>query len=146
MANDLQNRRNDLFGDWFNGGFFPSFNKAFDALSSSSDVMKTDVSESDKGYKVKIDLPGYDKKDIHLNYANDILAVTGHRSTFDDVSDDNGNILHSERAYGQVSCQYRLPDVDRDNISAKYDNGVLSLTLPKLDHTGKDDEGFIQID
>ncbi len=62
-----------------------------------------------------------------------MLSVTGHRTSFSDDSDDKGNMIHSERTYGQVSRQYRLPDVDKNNISAKYDDGVLSLVLPKLD-------------
>lgn len=139
MANDLQNRQNDFFGDWFDGGFFPGLNKAFDSLTPQSGSMKTDVAETDKEYKVKIDLPGFEKKDIHLNYANGILAVTGNRSTFSDVSDDEGNMIHSERSYGQVSRQYRLPSVDRDKISAKYEKGVLSLVLPKISESDHSD-------
>ena len=101
--------------------------------------MKTDVAEDDHGYTVKIDMPGFDKKDIHINYANNILAVTGHRDSFADESDQKGNVLHTERRYGQMSRQYRLPDVDRSAVKARYENGVLTLELPKLQASDEND-------
>ena len=82
---------------------------------------------------------------IDINYANDIFTVTGKRDTLDDESDKNGNVLHSERRYGQMSRQYRLPDVERQNIKAHYENGVLTISLPKLQENIEDD-GHIEID
>jgi HSP20 family protein len=137
MANEIQ-RRGNLFDnlmnmrDWMNDDFFSD-------LTPAADHMKTDVAEDDKAYQVKIDMPGFDKKDIHINYANNILSVTGHRDTFSDESDKKGNILHSERRYGQMSRQYRLPDVDRSKVSAHYENGVLTLELPKMQASDEND-------
>lgn len=148
MANGLQKRHDDFFGDfgdWMNDGFFSNLGKAFYSITPEHDTMKTDVKETDQAYQLKIDLPGFDKADIHLNYANDMLAVTGHRSSFSDDSDKKGNMIHSERTYGQVSRQYHLPYVDRDKITAKYENGVLSMTLPKLDQA-VDNDSHIEIE
>lgn len=137
MANEIQ-RRGNLFDnlmnmrDWMNDDFFSD-------LTPAADHMKTDVAEDDKAYQVKIDMPGFDKKDIHINYANNILSVTGHRDTFSDESDKKGNILRSERRYGQMSRQYRLPDVDRSKVSAHYENGVLTLDLPKMQASDEND-------
>ena len=143
MANEIQ-RRGNLFDnlmnmrDWMNDDFFSD-------LTPAADHMKTDVAEDDKAYQVKIDMPGFDKKDIHINYANNILSVTGHRDTFSDDADKNGNVLHSERRYGQMSRQYRLPDVDRSAISAHYEDGVLTMSLPKLQADNSNDS-HIEID
>ena len=137
VANEIQ-RRGNLFDnlmnmrDWMNDDLFSD-------LTPAADHMKTDVAEDDKAYQVKIDMPGFDKKDIHINYANNILSVTGHRDTFSDESDKKGNILHSERRYGQMSRQYRLPDVDRSKVSAHYENGVLTLDLPKMQASDEND-------
>ena len=137
VANEIQ-RRGNLFDnlmnmrDWMNDDFFSD-------LTPAADHMKTDVAEDDKAYQVKIDMPGFDKKDIHINYANNILSVTGHRDTFSDESDKKGNILHSERRYGQMSRQYRLPDVDRSKVSAHYENGVLTLDLLKMQASDEND-------
>ena len=131
MANEIQ-RRNDLFGDifdmrnWMNDSFFSK-------MANNDGHMRTDIAENEKNYRVKGDMPGFQRKNIHINYANNILTITGARDTFDDVSDKDGNILHSERRYGQMSREFRLPDVDINDASAKYEDGVLILTLPKLD-------------
>lgn len=126
MANDIQRRDNlfnDLMSPLFNNDFFD--NKA-------DKYMRTDIAETAKDYRVKVDMPGFKKDNIHVNYSNNVLSIDANRDTFDDVSDKSGNILHSERRYGQMSRSYRLPDVDRDNIHAKYEDGVLILNLPKL--------------
>lgn len=143
MANELQ-RNNGLFGDmmqdWFDNNFFNNVNLPF-----NSNYMKTDIEETAKQYRVKVDMPGFDKKDIHISYNDDLLTVTGHRDTFDDESDKDGNILHSERRYGQMSRQYRLPGVDLEQVNAKYTDGVLILTLPKLTKQANDGK-HIEID
>ncbi len=143
MANDLARRNNFLdnmmnMRNWMNDDFFSD-------LTPVEDHMKTDIEETDKQYEVKIDMPGFDKKDIHINYANNVLTITGHRETLSDDSDKEGHLLHSERRYGQMSRQYRLPDVERKNITAHYENGVLTLTLPKM-QAESDDDSRIEID
>lgn len=128
MANELQ-RRGDFFDNLMNlRDFFDDDNW----LPSSSSYMKSDVVENDKGYTVKIDMPGFNKDDIHVNYADSVLTVSGHRDTFDDHTNKNGDIVQSERRYGQMSRSYRLPDVDLDKVNASYKDGVLELDLPKL--------------
>ena len=128
MANELQ-RRNDLFGDvfdlrnWMNDNFF---------AQTTPTSMKTDIAETEHSYRLKMDLPGFPKDKIHVNYANNILTVTGTRDSFADEADHEGNLLHSERHYGQMSREFRLPDVDINNAKAKYEDGVLILDLPKL--------------
>lgn len=128
MANDLQ-RRDNFFDDMmtmrdlFNDNFFPAM---------KSNYMKSDVTETNKGYQVKIDMPGFDKKDIHVNYDNGLLTVSGHRETFDDAADKDGQVIQSERRYGQMSRSYRLPNVDLKKVNAKYNEGVLELDLPKI--------------
>ncbi len=140
MANEIARRKN-FFDDmmnvrnWMNPSFF----------DETPDYMKTDIAETEKEYRVKVDMPGFNKKDIHISYNNNVLTITGHRDTFSDESDKEGNILHSERSYGQLSRQYRLPDVDIDKVNAKYTDGVLILTLPKLALNG-DDGNRIEID
>lgn len=127
MANNLMNRRNDAF-DMFNNmdRWFNNWGSDFPAIN-----MKTDVSESKTAYDVVIDLPDMDKKDISITYDNDILTVSAHRDSLNDASDKDGNLIMNERSYGRFSRQYRLPDVDRQQISAKYEDGSLKINLPK---------------
>lgn len=124
MANEIQ-RHGDIFDDVMNLGMR-------NWLNDFSDHMKTDISETDKNYVVKVDMPGFNKEDIHVSYENNMLTISGRRDTFDDLSDKDGNILHSERNHGQMSRSFRLPEVDVAAAQAKYSDGVLVLTLPKL--------------
>ena len=112
--------------NWMNG----------DLMGDSVKYMRTDIAETGKEYRVKIDMPGFQKKNIHIEYQNNILTVSCQRDTFSDESDKEGNILHSERNYGQMSRQYRLPDVDLNKVNAKYEDGVLIINLPKLQVSG----------
>ena len=141
MANDMMNRRNDMMdamNDWF--GFPRNF---FDD-SEIENIMQSDVAETDKNYVVKIDMPGMNKDDIKLNYKDGVLSVAGTSQAFKDTSDKSRNIIHQERSEGSISRSYRLPNVVASDIHAKYDNGVLTITLPK--QTAGDDGNSIQID
>lgn len=129
MTNEMMNRRNDMFdamNDWF--GFPRNF---FDA-NEVANIMQSDVAENDKQYQVKIDMPGMNKENINLNYHDGRLNVSGARKSFKDLNDKDSNVIHEERSYGRISRSYQLPNVDVGNIHAKYEDGVLTVTLPKL--------------
>lgn len=131
MANDLS-RYNGFLGNWMKDDFFKALGESMVSELPVKADLKTDLKETDEAYQVKIDMPGFDKKNIHVTYDDDTLSIVGRRDTFSDESDKAGNVVYSERSYGEFARQYHLPDVDRDKVAAKYDNGVLSLNLPKL--------------
>lgn len=135
---DESAQRHDGCNDWF--GFPRNF---FDD-NEIENIMQSDVAETDKDYLVKIDMPGMDKQDINVNYNDGTLNVSGTRKSFKDTSDKNRNIIHKERSEGSISRSYRLPNVVASEIHAKYDNGVLTITLPK--ETAGNDGNSIQID
>ncbi len=140
MANEMMNRRNNMFdamNDWFD---FPTdfFND-----HEIANIMQADVAEDDKQYTIKVDMPGMDKKNINLSYKDGILSIDGNRKTVIDKSDEKHNIIHRERSEGHVSRSFRLPDVVAKDITAKYDNGVLTIVLPK--QTASDNGNSIQI-
>lgn len=141
MANEMMNRRNDMFdamNDWF------GFPKNFFEDKEIANMMQSDVAESDKDYVVKIDMPGMNKTDINLNYRDGILSVDATRKSFVDKSDKEHNLIHKERSEGHVSRSFRLPNVVANQIHAKYDDGVLTVTLPK--QTADSSDSSIQID
>ncbi|MFC6171664.1 Hsp20/alpha crystallin family protein [Loigolactobacillus jiayinensis] len=134
MANDLMNRQNDLM-DFGAGRFFNRLAHGFfdDGFQDPdfSDAMRTDIKENDKAYTATIDLPGIDKKNLQIDYQNDILTVSAKNEKKTDERDENDQLVHRERRYGQFSRQYQLPGVAQDKITAKYNDGVLTITLPK---------------
>lgn len=141
MANEMMNHRDDMFdamNDWF------GFPKNFFNDHQIDTMMQSDIAENDKEYVVKIDMPGLKKENINLSYSDGILSVSGKRESFKDSSDKNGNLIHQERREGHVSRNFRLTNVVANQIHAKYDDGVLTVTLPKQNISGSDQS--IQID
>ena len=92
---------------------------------------KTDVSDEGDYYLLEADLPGFEKKDIDLSVQGDVLTIHAERhSKFEEK--DKDKVVRMERSYGSYSRQFDLTGVDAEHISAKYENGVLQLNLPKL--------------
>ncbi|MEW6694817.1 18 kDa heat shock protein [Tepidimonas thermarum] len=93
--------------------------------------IKVDISESDQAYTISAELPGVSKDAIHVTVENNVVTLSAEVRQ-EDVKRDGDKVLHSERYYGQVSRSFALPsDVDEATASARYENGVLTLTLPK---------------
>ena len=92
---------------------------------------KTDITDEGDHYLLEADLPGFDKKDIHLDLDGDTLTVRAERHSKVEEKDKKDRVIRVERSYGAYSRQFDISAVDADHIKAKYDNGVLQLTLPK---------------
>ncbi|EJE97918.1 Hsp20/alpha crystallin family protein [Liquorilactobacillus mali] len=143
MSNELTNRINNWMGQ---DDFFSNLGHSFfEGAKSFNQALKTDIKETDDAFDVKVDVPGINKEDISLSYDNGILSISAKRDSFEDESDKDGNIITSERSYGSYSRQYRLPNIIKDQISAKYTDGVLEITLPKSKKTSSS-ENQIKID
>ncbi len=89
-----------------------------------------DVAEGDKAYTITAELPGIDEKNIDVNLSDDVLTLKGEMRT--EREEKNKTHYASERSYGSFGRSFALPaDVDVDKIGAKFDKGVLTVTLPK---------------
>ena len=94
--------------------------------------IRIDVVENDGHFKVKADLPGVKKEDINVRIDGNIVQIDAETKQEKDVKDEGGKVLRSERYYGAVSRTFSLAqDVDESKAVAKYENGVLTLDLPK---------------
>jgi HSP20 family protein len=122
--------RGSLFDDFFRDmspGFFIKPLHG-DALPQS---IKVDVKESGEGYTVQAEIPGVSKEDIHVHIEGGTVTVSAEVKQEDKQTSDE-KLLRSERYYGSVSRSFQLPsDIDQSRAKARYDNGVLTLTLPK---------------
>lgn len=94
-------------------------------------AFKTDILDNGKEYVLEADLPGFDKKDIHLDINNDVLTIHAERNAEREEKNDQNNYVRCERSWGSYSRQFDLSGVDAENMHAKYENGVLTLTMPK---------------
>lgn len=124
--------RGSLFDDFFRdmtpGLYFKPLHG--DPLPSPSQI-KVDVKETDQGYTVQAEVPGVAKDEIQVSIDGNVVTLSAEVKQSDSQTSDE-KVLRSERYYGAVSRSFQLPaDIDQDTAKAKYDNGVLTLTLPK---------------
>jgi len=93
--------------------------------------IKVDVAEADNAYTVHAEIPGVSRDDIHVSLDGGVVTLSAEIKQQDEQRKD-AKVLRSERYYGSVSRSFQLPqEVDAGAASAKYENGVLTLTLPK---------------
>jgi HSP20 family protein len=93
--------------------------------------IKVDVKESKAAYTVQAELPGVPKEDIHVSVDGNLVTLQAEVRQQDSTGDGEA-ALRSERYFGSVSRSFQLPmDIDQAGARAKYDNGILTLTLPK---------------
>lgn len=106
-----------------------------DPLPSPAQI-KVDVKENDNAYIVNAEVPGVSKEDIHVSLDGNVVTLRAEVKQQDSTGKDE-KVLRSERYFGAVSRSFQLPvDLDQTQAKAKYDNGVLTLTLPKKPATG----------
>jgi HSP20 family protein len=118
----------DPFESVFRGFLAPM---RFDLNGDSLDI-KVDVIEKDGAFKVHADLPGVKKEDINVRVDGNRVQIDAEARREKDVKEADGKVLRSERCYGTVSRVFTLSqDVDEAKVVAKYENGVLTLDLPK---------------
>jgi len=124
--------RGNLFDDFFRDvapGFYVKPLHG-DPLPTPAQI-KVDVKESDKAYTVQAEVPGVAKEDIHVSVEGNVVTLRAEVKQQDQQTKDE-KVLRTERYYGAVSRSFQLPqDIDQAQAKARYDNGVLTLTLPK---------------
>jgi len=101
-----------------------------DELATRNWNPSADVYEEDGHYVIKAEVPGVDKKDIHVDVENNILVLKGERTEDRELKEEN--YYRKEMAYGKFQRSFALPKgVDADNIKADYNDGVIKITIPK---------------
>ena len=121
----------NLFNDdWMNFGF-PEVEKALYGKHASHE-MKTDVRETDSGYEVDIDLPGFKKDEINIQLDNGYLSISAAKGLDKDEQDKEGKYIRKERYAGYMSRSFYVGNaITQDDIKAKYESGILRLSVPK---------------
>lgn len=101
---------------------------------NAKNLMKTDIREHDSGYEVDVDLPGFKKDEINLELENGYLTVSAAKGLDKDEKDDKGKYIRRERYAGAMRRSFYVGDtLTQEDIKAKYENGILSISIPKKD-------------
>ena len=112
----------NMLDDFFSDGMTPSRNLL-------RDTFKIDIVESDNEYIVEAEIPGIKKEEIDLNIEEDTLSISVNRS--EEVNKDEKNYIHRERRSTAMSRRIRLQGAKLDEITAKLEEGILVVTIPK---------------
>ena len=105
-------------------------------LESAAIDMRVDVTEVDGMYKVRADIPGVSKNDIHVRIDGNLVQIEAQAKKEKETKESDGRVLCSERWQGAVSRAFTVgQDVDESKATAKYEDGVLTLELPKKEGT-----------
>jgi HSP20 family protein len=100
-------------------------------FETSAPDIRLDINEDDKAYRVKAEIPGVDKKDIDVSVEGNQVSISAEVKRESNKKEGEKEVC-SERYYGQVYRAFALPaDVDGNKVEARYENGVLTMTLPK---------------
>ena len=123
----------NLFDDFFNDfDMFPGWSGRNPLYGKHArNMMKTDVRETEDTYEVDVDLPGFQKDEIRLDLKDGYLTIQAAKGLDKDEQDKKGKYIRQERYAGAMSRSFYVGDVEPDQISAKYEHGVLQISLPK---------------
>lgn len=114
----------DVF-DNFERNFFKNNNVDFPAF-------RADIKDAGEKYVLEAELPGFQKEEISLNVKDGILTICAQHSENNDQKDDDGKYIRRERRYGSFRRSFDISGIDESAIAAAYRDGVLELSLPKM--------------
>ncbi len=127
-----ENLFDDIMDDFFTRPFMVTGDREVPQF------LKTDVKESDSGYELNVDVPGYSKDDITLDLKDGYLTISAVKNSEETTEDENGHYIRRERFSGNMTRSFYVgDDVRQEDIKAKFENGILSISVPKVDKNAK---------
>ena len=123
----------NLFDDFFHDfDMFPAWSGRNPLYGKHArNMMKTDVRETENTYEVDVDLPGFKKDEIHVDLKDGYLTIQAAKGLDKDQEDKKGKYIRQERYAGAMSRSFYVGDIQPEQISAKYEDGILKISLPK---------------
>ncbi len=109
-------------------------------------LMRTDVKEKDDSYELDIDLPGFKKEEVKATVENGYLTISAEKGLDKDEENKKGRYIRRERMSGKCARSFYVGDVAESEIQAKFENGILRLTIPKKDVKALPENHGIQIE
>ena len=126
----------NLFDDFFDDDFmsFPAWSGRNPLYGKNAkNLMKTDVRETENTYEVDVDLPGFKKDEISVDLKDGYLTISAAKGLDKDQKEQNGKYIRQERYAGAMSRSFYVGDVQPEQVSAKYEDGILQISLPKVE-------------
>ena len=143
----------NLFDDFFNDFPFYYDDKAMKDTEKklygkhAQNMMKTDIRETDGSYELDVDLPGFKKDEIKVQLKDGYLTLSAAKGLDKDEQDKKGNYIRRERYAGTLSRSFYVGDaVSEEDIHAKYEDGILKLSVPKKAPKAVEEKKYISIE
>ncbi|MDO4454721.1 MAG: Hsp20/alpha crystallin family protein [Eubacteriales bacterium] len=139
----------DLFDDFMNFPFERDFFGGKNPLygKHQKNLMKTDIRETDAGYELDIDLPGFKKDEINAKLENGYLTISAAKGLDKDEQDKKGNYIRRERYAGSMSRSFFVGEgVTQEDVHAKFEDGILRLSVPKKAAKEVEQQRYISIE
>lgn len=122
----------NLFDEWMS---FPFRN------FNTNSFMKTDIRETDGSFELDIDMPGFNKEDLKAELKEGYLTISASTNKDNGEKDENGRYIRRERYVGSCSRSFYVgEDIKQDDIKAKFENGILKISVPKKEAQPKVEE------
>lgn len=124
----------NLFDDFFSDPFGMMVPQGRDPLygKHAKNLMKTDVRETEGTYELDVDLPGFTKDEVNVELKNGYLTIQAAKGLDKDQTDKKGKYIRQERYAGACSRSFYVGDaVEPENVSAKFEDGILTISVPK---------------
>ena len=120
-----------LFDNFMDDFGFPSVDRIA-ASKNTSNLMRTDIRETEETFELDVELPGYKKDDVKAQLKDGYLTVNVSKEENNDVKDEAGKYIRRERFSGSMSRSFYVgEDVKEEDIKAKFEDGILKLSFPK---------------
>ena len=132
-----------FFDDSLEKEFFGTHNPLYG--KHAKNLMKTDVKDVNDHYEVAVDLPGFQKDEVNVELENGYLTISAAKGLDKNQKDDEGHYIRQERYSGSCSRSFYVGDIQPEDIHAKYEDGILKLTLPKADQKAMEHQNRIAI-
>jgi len=122
------------------------FNDTPVAYKGYTAVPKVDIEDKGDTYEITCDMPGFAKEEIHVSYENNILSLTAKKEAQTETKDDDRHFIRRERSSSSFLRQFTVKGIDEEGIKAGLKDGILTITLPKLQKQIEKAPKQIQID
>ena len=129
-----------IFGDNLMDDFFSDMDRSFfhpyhPAVNTQrTNLMRTDITETEDGFDLDVELPGYKKEDLSLELNDGYLNISAEQNTTNEEKDTEGRVIRRERFSGSMKRSFFVgKDITEEDIKARFEDGILKLHVPKKD-------------
>ncbi|SDH37332.1 HSP20 family protein [Planococcus glaciei] len=139
MSTLFPRKQTDLFPSLFGSGLESDF---FNKFFGENAYPQVDIKEKAGQYEFMVDLPGFSKDEVEVEYKDGYLEIRGEREQNWESNDTEGRYVRKERSYGAFKRSFYIGEIDEKQIAGSFEKGVLMLQVPKSNEQAKKDKGY----